>query len=113
VQHGGGLQDLQQLPELPRNARYVHHANECLDIGTVGWVLDNHVPDPKCARCSAGRKPRVSSLRLSEVPAGSVQPMVASRLYIKMPHGLRGFPAFGAVIKAACVCVCNVGDDVG
>ena len=47
MQHGGGLQDLQQLPALPRNARYVHHANECLDIGTVGWVLDNHVPDPK------------------------------------------------------------------
>ena len=53
VQHGGDLKDLQPLPELARNARYVHHANECLDIGTVGWVLDNHVPNPKCAGCSA------------------------------------------------------------
>ena len=49
VQHGGDLTDLEPLPELPVNARYVHHANECLDIGTVGWVLDNHVQDPKCA----------------------------------------------------------------
>ena len=27
------------LPELPPNARYVHHANECYDWGTFGWLL--------------------------------------------------------------------------
>ncbi|EFN53576.1 hypothetical protein CHLNCDRAFT_136762 [Chlorella variabilis] len=32
------------LPSLPRNARYLQHANECFDIGTVGWVLQAHVP---------------------------------------------------------------------
>jgi hypothetical protein len=49
LQHGDELRDLQPLPKLPRNARYVHHANECLDIGTIGWVLDKHVPDPRRA----------------------------------------------------------------
>lgn len=29
-----------ELPELPANARYMQHANECYDWGTFGWVLD-------------------------------------------------------------------------
>lgn len=32
-----------QLPAVPSNARYVLHANECLDIGSVGWLLQ--LPD--------------------------------------------------------------------
>ena len=31
--------DLDDLPLLPRNARYVMHANECYDWGTFGWLL--------------------------------------------------------------------------
>ena len=27
------------LPALPSNARYVLHRNECMDLGTVGWLL--------------------------------------------------------------------------
>ena len=27
------------LPPLPPNARYVLHANECMDIGSIGWLL--------------------------------------------------------------------------
>ena len=27
------------MPELPRNAKYLHHANECYDWGTFGWAL--------------------------------------------------------------------------
>ena len=27
------------LPDLPANGRYVYHANECFDWGTVGWAL--------------------------------------------------------------------------
>ena len=27
------------LPPLPSNARYVLHANECMDIGSIGWLL--------------------------------------------------------------------------
>ena len=27
------------LPDLPDNAHYVYHANECFDWGTVGWAL--------------------------------------------------------------------------
>lgn len=28
-----------QLPLLPSNAHYVHHENQCFDIGTIGWFL--------------------------------------------------------------------------
>ena len=28
-----------ELPALPSNARYVLHQNECMDLGTVGWLL--------------------------------------------------------------------------
>ena len=27
------------LPDLPKNARYVKHNNECYDWGTFGWLL--------------------------------------------------------------------------
>lgn len=30
---------MQVLPELPANARYEFHKNECFDWGTIGWVL--------------------------------------------------------------------------
>lgn len=30
-----------KLPELPANARYLHHPNQCYDWGTFGWVLEN------------------------------------------------------------------------
>jgi hypothetical protein len=49
LQHGMGLHDLDPPPVLPSNARFVNHPNHCFDIGTVAWVLDNHVPDPRCA----------------------------------------------------------------
>lgn len=40
VQEGPGLKELQldQL-QLPPNVRVLSHANKCLDIGTVGWLL--------------------------------------------------------------------------
>lgn len=28
-----------ELPELPDNAKYLHHPNECYDWGTFGWVF--------------------------------------------------------------------------
>ena len=28
-----------ELPDLPDNARYLHHPNQCYDWGTFGWVL--------------------------------------------------------------------------
>ena len=27
------------LPELPANAKYMHHPNQCYDWGTFGWVF--------------------------------------------------------------------------
>ena len=38
---GDGRQplELDDLPLLPRNARYVMHVNECYDWGTFGWLL--------------------------------------------------------------------------
>lgn len=30
-----------KLPRLPLNARYVHHANECFDWGSFGWVFQS------------------------------------------------------------------------
>jgi hypothetical protein len=47
LQHGTGLQELDPPPVLPSNARFVNHPNHCFDIGTVAWVMDNHVPDPR------------------------------------------------------------------
>lgn len=47
LQHGTGLHDLDPTPVLPPNARFVNHPNHCFDIGTVAWVLENHVPDPR------------------------------------------------------------------
>ena len=44
LQQGGALPQPDPLPPLPPNARYLRHPNECYDIGTVGWVLANHVP---------------------------------------------------------------------
>ena len=35
---GSALQDV-ELPELPSNAKYLHHPNECYDWGTFGWAL--------------------------------------------------------------------------
>jgi hypothetical protein len=29
-----------ELPELPSNARYARHKNECFDWGTFGWALN-------------------------------------------------------------------------
>jgi hypothetical protein len=36
----GGVQDV-PLPDLPANAKYLHHANECFDWGTFGWALEH------------------------------------------------------------------------
>ena len=27
------------MPELPSNAKYLHHSNECFDWGTFGWAM--------------------------------------------------------------------------
>lgn len=27
------------MPELPPNAKYIHHKNECFDWGTFGWAI--------------------------------------------------------------------------
>ena len=43
LQQGEGLFDPEPLPKLPSYARYIRHENKCYDIGTVGWVLENHV----------------------------------------------------------------------
>lgn len=32
-----------QLPPLPSHARYITHPNECFDLGTIGWLLKNHI----------------------------------------------------------------------
>ena len=45
LQEGAGTRPLDPLPLLPPNARYLRHPNSCLDFGTVGWVLDHHVPN--------------------------------------------------------------------
>jgi hypothetical protein len=28
------------MPQLPPNAQYVQHANECFDLGTIGWLAE-------------------------------------------------------------------------
>ena len=33
------------LPELPPNARYLIHSNECFDWGTHGWALETEAID--------------------------------------------------------------------
>ena len=33
------------LPQLPANARYVAHKNECYDWGTYAWALEQHVQE--------------------------------------------------------------------
>ena len=43
LQKGPTLSDPGRLPDLPQNAQYVEHPNECYDIGTVGWLLKNKV----------------------------------------------------------------------
>lgn len=35
-----------KLPELPSNARYLYHPNQCYDWGTFGWVFDTQGVDP-------------------------------------------------------------------
>lgn len=44
LQQGTGLTQPDPLPPLPPNARYLRHPNECYDIGTVGWVLEQQLP---------------------------------------------------------------------
>lgn len=34
-----------KLPTLPSNAMYVNHDNECYDLGTVGWILEEGYVD--------------------------------------------------------------------
>lgn len=31
-----------ELPELPKNARYIYHENDCYDWGTIGWAINEH-----------------------------------------------------------------------
>lgn len=40
---------LDKLPTLPSNAKYVQHKNECYDWGTFGWLLlkSGHVSPSK------------------------------------------------------------------
>lgn len=40
-----------RLPQLPSNARYVLHENECYDWGTYAWVLDT-VIDSSVFKCA-------------------------------------------------------------
>lgn len=47
LQQGEGLADPDPLPQLPPNARYLRHANQCFDLGTVGWVLRTQVADTR------------------------------------------------------------------
>lgn len=37
--------DRKTLPELPPNAHYIDHANECYDFGTFGWFLSGKYTD--------------------------------------------------------------------
>ena len=30
---------ISDMPELPKNAKYIHHKNECFDWGTFGWAI--------------------------------------------------------------------------
>ena len=39
IQTAEGLSTFQPRPELPSNARYIEHPNECFDWGTIGWLL--------------------------------------------------------------------------
>jgi len=43
------LLQLEKLPRLPPNAKYVQHKNECYDWGTFGWLLlkSGHVSSSK------------------------------------------------------------------
>lgn len=47
IQEGPGLERLAPLPKLPPNARFVPHENKCFDLGTVGWMFDNKIVDPR------------------------------------------------------------------
>lgn len=49
LQEGPGLEQLNPLPKLPPNARFVHHENKCFDLGTVGWMLETQVKNPRQA----------------------------------------------------------------
>ena len=33
------------MPELPTNAKYIHHKNECYDWGTFGWAISTKQVD--------------------------------------------------------------------
>lgn len=41
ISHHVSLSQEVDLPELPSNAMYLQHANECYDWGTFGWALSN------------------------------------------------------------------------
>jgi hypothetical protein len=43
-------ENVDSLPELPRNARYVVHSNECYDWGTFGWLFSERKVDPSAYR---------------------------------------------------------------
>ena len=51
VQEGGTLEKLDPLPKLPANARFVRHENKCFDLGTIGWMLDTKVVNPRYVSC--------------------------------------------------------------
>jgi hypothetical protein len=39
--------NLEDMPKLPRNARYVLHKNECFDWGTFGWAIRENIVNVK------------------------------------------------------------------
>ena len=53
IQMAAGLSAFQPRPALPPNAKFVEHANECFDWGTIGWLLSTSQLDytyaPHCS----------------------------------------------------------------
>lgn len=51
LQEGPGLQNLEPLPKLPPNARFVRHENKCFDLGTIGWMIETKIVNPRSVIC--------------------------------------------------------------
>lgn len=60
-QPGEDEEPLPELPQLPSNAQYVHHANQCYDWGTFGWLLESGLVREHMHACHADLRAWTSS----------------------------------------------------
>ena len=86
-----------RLPELPINARYVLHSNECYDWGTYAWALTSQA---KADQHSCALPPLLLSVHTNRCPMLTNVVLVHWRIHV----GALLSRLLSRLLAAACMC---------